>query len=305
MVVNKIQSSITEDNKNFHLIQLDMELDNLENLISFTKRKAEHETHLKFIEEYKNIIDKHKTNTSQSFEKLKNISSDLTVFINKNINSIFEKEGFILEERTFYFSYYRSSYTFFTPLFTDDYYDKNAYGLITYKYRNNNFELDEISIGFNNNSIDKLSDCPKYILQNINTMDSANSIDEILNIFNKCENDIRKFFFISNISQIIDYKDDSFRIIFGLEPINIVQENNVKKDENIIRLQLEQHVDNLSSELFELIRTEHTVLSLEQNNFHDLLEDFIPKKEMLLKENKINQEDLDKLMSYINLDYLD
>ena len=301
---NKILSSITEDRKKFYLIQLDLEQNNLEKLISFTKRKTENEPHLEFIEQYKKLINKHKTNISQSFEKLKNISSDLTVFINKNINSIFEKEGFCLEKRSFYFSYYRSSYTFFTPLFQDDYCDKNAYGLITYKYRNNNFELDEISIGFNNNSINILSDSPKDILQNINTMDFANSIDEILNIFNKCANDIKKLFCISNIKQIIDYNDESFRIIFGLEPIHIIQKNHVKKDKNIIRLQLEQHVDNLSSELFELIRTEHTILSLEQDNFQDLLESFIPKKERLLKENKINQEELDKLMSYITLDYL-
>ena len=101
MVDNKIRSSITEDSKNFYLNQLDMELKkNLEKLISFTKRKTENETHLKFIEEYKKIINKHKTNISQSFEKLKNISSDLTVFINNNINSIFEKEGFCLENVT-------------------------------------------------------------------------------------------------------------------------------------------------------------------------------------------------------------
>ena len=135
-------------------------------------------------------------------------------------------------------------------------------------------------------------------------MDSANSIDEILNIFNKCENDIRKLFFVSDITEIIDYKDESFKIIFGLEPLHIVQKNHVKKANNIIRLQLEQHVDNLSSELIELIKTEHRILSLEQDNFQDLVKSFIPKKERLLKENKINQEELDKLMSYITLDYL-
>ena len=304
MMDNKILSSITEDRKKSYLIELDLEQNNLEKLISFTKRKTENETHLKFIEQYKKLINKHKTNISQSFEKLKNISSDLTVFINKNINSIFEKEGFSLEKHSFYFSYFRSSYTFFTPLFKDDYCDKNAYGLITYKYQNNNFKLDEISIGFNNNSINVLSDSPKDILQNINTMDSANSIDEILNIFNKCENDIRKLFFVSDITEIIDYKDESFKIIFGLEPLHIVQKNHVKKANNIIRLQLEQHVDNLSSELIELIKTEHRILSLEQDNFQDLVKSFIPKKERLLKENKINQEELDKLMSYITLDYL-
>lgn len=307
MVDNRIYSSITEGNKNFHLIRLDMELDNLENLISFTKRKPENENHLEFIEEYKKITETHKTNISQSFEILKNISSDLTVFINKNIDSIFTKEGFSLGGRNFYFSYYFSScsYTFFTPLFKDEYNDKNAYGLITYKYKNSEFKLDEISIGYNNNPIDALCDCPKEILENINTMDSASSIDEILYIFNKNENDISKIFPRSHIREIYESKDESFKKIFGVEPIKIIQNNNVKKDENIIRLQLEKHVDNLSSELIELIKTEHTILWLEKNNFdNDLLKDFMPTKEMLLKKNKINQEELDKLMSYINLELL-
>lgn len=302
---NKLWPTITEDNKNFHLNQLNIDLGSMDKLVSFTRRKATNETHLEFVENYKKTIEQHKINISQSFETLKNISSDLTVFINNNINSIFDKEGFSLGGRTFYFSYYRGSYTFFTPLFKDDYYDKYAYGLITYNYRNNNFKLDEIAIGFNNNPVDVLSDCPRDLLQKINSMDSANSIEEILNTFSECENDIKKLFFVSDLNQIIDYKDESFKIFFGLEPINVVQKNNVKKDENIIRFQLKQHVDNLSSELIELIKTEHTCLRLKQDKFDDLLEVFIPKKETLLKQNNINQKELDKLMSFINLDYLD
>ena len=299
----KIREVFREDNINMHNHFLDYEIESLKKLISFAERTAA-TNHIKFIEDYIEVIKTHKTNISHSFQLLKDFSVDITALIQKDINLVLKKEGFSFQGRTFYFSYYPNSYIFFTPLYKDEYNGKNTYGLITYKYRNNAFYLYELSIGYSNHAPEFFRDYPKDILENIDAMDTAKTTDEVITIFDKCKNDIQKLFLTSDIRRLFEIKDEAFERLFGLEPQQFIQQNHVKKDNNIIRLQLEKHVEHLTPELIDLVKSEYIILRFGIDTADDWFKTLLNEKEVLLKDNNMNQQQLDKLMSYIDVELL-
>jgi len=307
MIPPKIYPTLTEDNEKMYILKKQMELEHLEKLISYTKRNPDHQIHLAFLENYGEVINKHIHDISSSFKLLKTCSNELIPFLNENINTIFNEKFITINNSTYYLSYNRYSFTFFTYLNEDEYTNKKAYGLITCKLNNNSFYLNELAIDFNNNSIDLLGESPKEIMQTISSMDGANTVKEILSIHIECEEAIKKLFFVSNFNDFINYDDPNFETIFGFKPIQMVQTNNVQKVKNVIRVQLNNHINNVTSDLINLIRSEHICNEVKNDPYDDefqksILSSWTAEKEGLMKTLNITQERLDELMSFVNLD---
>ncbi len=293
-----------------------MEKDNINKIIDYAAFEPDPQSHIRFLEKYQQFIQEHIDTLRKAIQTAKELSTKLDDYLKDlDIDSSNGKnDTFKIDELQFYTSYNRGTFSFITAIVYDPYLEKNIYASFDYRYNRKRLTAISRNIGSTEQTIEDMKRFPSYLLEEIDKMDNEDSFEGVNSRYFKCEKILFDVLDIKELGDLVDIKDSYFDYFFG-KPIYLMRKMNIKRSNNVIKLQLRGKIAyELTDNLISLIKTEITLKedhqSYDENNVYYGLKDVYDsetkrltnKKKSLIENIGIDQEELDRLVSFINLD---
>lgn len=298
------------NNINMHIAFKKYDVSAIDGIIDYAHNISEGEKHIEFIQGYKSQIKEHISSIEQTLLKSEALSDKLSKFLGeKNKDEYTKKDNITIGGHSFYISYYKGEFTFFTHINYDTHLKMDMYLIFTYLYNGKKLILQNSSIGYTDKALNDLRNHPVSVEQKIKKMDTLTKVEDVNNHYSRCENLLKQLFYLNKITDIISYDDSYYSELFG-EPIKLLVLMRDKRIDKVIKLQLEQNqVENITPNLVTLIQAEnrykHNVFYEEfetKEEFEKRTKEIMDEKDSLMATLQIDQDLLDKYMSFINLE---
>lgn len=301
---------------NLYISWKELEEENVNKIIDYAAEQPDAQSHITFLESYRNIILNHISTFRKAIETAKELSIEVNAYLNElDIKtSLRSNDMFKIGGTQFYTSYNRGTFSFITHIAYDHYSKMYIHAVFVYRYNGKGLIVEKKYIGFTDKKIEDVRKYPSYLLEEINKLDEGNCYEDVNAQYIKCRELLYDCLNVKERIELFEYKDPYFNLFWD-EPIALLREMNLKRTNNVIKLQLKSRVaDEVTENLISLIKTENELMinhrKYDKNNIFYGNQDFYEKrkkaltekKNSLLNETGINQETLDKYMGYINLD---
>ena len=250
---------------NLYISWKDLENDNVNKIIDYAAEQPNSQSHITFLESYQNIILDHISTFRKAIETAKELSIKLDAYL-KELDikaSLGSNDMFEIEGTQFYTSYNRGTFSFITQIAYDHYSKMNIHAVFAYQYNGKGLITGKKYIGFTDGKIKNLIRYPSYLIEEINKMDEEDYYEDVNARYKKCEKLLCNCLNVKDPMDLFEYEDPYFKLFWG-EPVDLLSEMNVKRSNNVIKLQLKsKFAVEVTESLISLIKTE---IALKKNH---------------------------------------
>ncbi|MGM9928457.1 MAG: hypothetical protein ACI35P_10965 [Bacillus sp. (in: firmicutes)] len=302
MITNYMNKIIFQEQMTKYSNDKRQEIKSLDESISSIEDKMEELEKIAFLNGYLTTLETHVSRTNELMNEYKKYVEQLTASLQQLTAPLTYENTFTIDNHRFYSSADNETYTFFTHAGYDAYYGMDTYILFSYYFKNNNYQFVHSAIGFTDKPLSLLQNPLTIIQNNILMMDHSFTIEEIQQTYTGCEELLVQLFKVDHLREIAHEANSHIAAFYGHSPMNVIQLLRNKKENNLIRIQLEQKkVTAISDELILLVKTECNYKRSELLS-EDLLQQLQTIKDHLLQKLQMKQQDLDQLTEGISIE---